>query len=68
VGMNIKSTLIGTAAVGTATLISALGLQYAYKVTDFYPPKPVFYFATGALAFFAMDLLGAHDKLKTLTA
>ena len=64
--INIKSTLIGTAAVGAATLGTALGLQYAYKKFDYYPPKPVFYFATGALAFLAMDLLGAHDKLKEL--
>jgi len=66
--MDIKSTMLGTAAVGTATLLTALGLQFAYKKFDFYPPKPVFYFATGALAFLGMELLGAHDKLKELTA
>jgi hypothetical protein len=66
--MNIKSTALGATAVGAATLITALGLQKAYKVFDFYPPKPVFYFFTGVLAYVALDLSGAHDKLKQLTA
>jgi hypothetical protein len=66
--MNLKNTLIGTSAIGAATLVAALGLQKAYKTFDYYPPKPVFYFASGALAFLAMELLGGHDKLKMLTA
>lgn len=66
--INLKNLLLGSAAVGVATLGTASGLQFAYKKFDFYPPKPVFYFFTGALAFAALDLFGAHEKLKELAS
>jgi len=66
--MDIKNTLIGATVLGAGTLGTALGLQYAYKKFDFYPPDPVFYFFTGALAFAILEFSGVHEKLKALTA
>lgn len=45
------------AVAGAATLATAWGLQQAYKVTDIYPPEPVFWFAIGATAHLALSAL-----------
>lgn len=47
--------LKGAALVGASTLASAVALQKLYKVTNFYPPKPVFWFFSGFTAFVIIE-------------
>lgn len=48
---------------GIATMATGWALQKAYKVTNFYPPAPVFWFAIGASA---AVLLGVAQKRRLL--
>ena len=54
----MMNTVKGAAILGAGTLGAAIALQFLYKVTDFYPPNPVFWFFSGVTAF--MLLQGAE--------
>jgi len=43
--------------IGVASLASAATLQGLYKVTNFYPPAPVFWFFTGFGAYLGLEAL-----------
>lgn len=53
---------VETGAVGLASLVVANLLQYGYKVTDFYPPNQVFYFAIGATTHLILEMSGLNSK------
>ena len=51
----MMNTVKGAAILGASTLGAAIALQQLYKVTDFYPPKPVFWFFSGVTAFLLLE-------------
>ena len=53
------------ATAGIATLVTGWALQQAYKATGYYPPQPVFWFATGATASIALAVIGQRKALAT---
>lgn len=52
----MKEILIKSTIIGATTFGSALLLQKLYKITNFYPPKPVFWFFIGFNANLALEL------------
>lgn len=50
---------------GVATLVAGWGLQQLYKATNYYPPQPVFWFATGAVGSVLLGFAG--NKSRALT-
>jgi len=69
----MKQTIAKAAIMGSATLGSALLLQQFYKVANFYPPKPVFWFFMGVNATITLALInyfsgGALPALSTFGA
>ena len=59
--MNLKLAV----TAGVASLVAGAALQGLYKVTKFYPPAPVFWFAIGFTAHVVVDYA---KKKKLLTA
>ena len=58
--MNLKLAV----TAGVSSLIAGAALQGLYKVTKFYPPPPVFWFAIG----FTAHLAVGYAKKKKLIA
>jgi len=59
----MKEILIKSTVIGATTLGSALLLKKLYKITNFYPPEPVFWFFMG---FNANLVLGLAEKYLSL--
>jgi len=55
-----KGLIAETAVIGLSSMAVAMLLQKAYKVTGYYPPNPVFYFAIGAGTHLAYEALGGN--------
>jgi hypothetical protein len=49
---------------GLVTMAAGWALQKAYKVTDIYPPAPVFWFAIGLVSTVAMDAAAKRHLLR----
>ena len=52
----MNKIITDSALTGGATLASAMLLQQLYKTTNFYPPKPVFWFFIGFNAQLAVSI------------